>query len=430
MALVALPMAFGYFLWFIDFMYTQAKHFWAASDFAERLFLLGAGALFTVVICFSYQCTQAFYGAHVNGNWYNFDLIYSADSGYLVNQDVFRNVGAEQNDLRQPLFGAFAMPFAQAAWLISKVLFFLPHSYVTVLQILEMLLFLVALVLISRMMGLHGAEKMLLLCLMCVSYPVLIFSLTAEQYLFAVFYLVLLIYLQEDKQGQSLAYIGATGCMLTSGIFFPLVTWHKSFGEFVKRTLKLCGVFFAVTILSGRLTTFLDIPGYIAGYGYYAGANVPMLSKLLQYVNFVSSTLVAPASQMDFETYNHVSWQMCPVTNWQWSGILMLVLAVAGVAVKPKDRFTRICGVWMGFSLLLLGLIGWGTIDNGLLLYSLYFGWAFVAMSFQLMDRLLSRVRLLKLAVLVAAVLVVGIINVTALKAVLVFATQFYPALR
>jgi hypothetical protein len=430
LALVALPMAFGYFLWFLDFMWTQAKRFWVSSDFAERLFLLGAGVLFTVVICFSYHCTQAFYGAHVNGSWYNFDLIYSADSGYLVTQDVFRNVGAEQNDLRQPLFGVFAMPFAQAAWLISKVLFFLPHGYVTVLQILEMLLFLIALVLIARMMGLQGAEKVLLLCLMCVSYPVLIFSLTAEQYLFAVFYLVLLIYLQEDKEGQALSYIGATGCMLTSGLFFPLVTWHKSLREFVGRTVKLCGAFFAVTILSGRLTTFLDIPSYIAGYGYYTGADVPMLSKLMQYVNFVSATLAAPASQMDFETYNHVSWQMCPVTNWQWSGILVLLLAVLGVAVRPKDRFSRICGAWMGFSLLLLGLIGWGTIDNGLLLYSLYFGWAFVAMSFQLIDRLFARVRPLKLAVLVAAVLVIGAINVTALKAVLVFATQFYPALR
>jgi hypothetical protein len=30
----------------------------------------------------------------------------------------------------------------------------------------------------------------------------------------------------------------------------------------------------------------------------------------------------------------------------------------------------------------------------------------------------------------VAAVLVIGAVNVTALKAVLVFATQFYPALR
>jgi hypothetical protein len=39
-------------------------------------------------------------------------------------------------------------------------------------------------------------------------------------------------------------------------------------------------------------------------------------------------------------------------------------------------------------------------------------------------------VRYFKLTVLVTAVLVIGVINITALKAVLVFATQFYPALR
>lgn len=144
----------------------------------------------------------AFYGAHVNGAWYNFDLIYSADSGYLVHTDVFRNIGADQNDLRQPLFGVFAMPFAQAAWLISKILFFLPNGYVTVLQVMEMLLFLVSTVLIARMLGLTGYRKALFLGILCVSYPVLIFSLTAEQYLFAVFYLVLMIYLMGRSLGR------------------------------------------------------------------------------------------------------------------------------------------------------------------------------------------------------------------------------------
>ena len=78
---------------------------------------------------------------------------------------------------------------------------------------------------------------------------------------------------------------------------------------------------------------------------------------------------------------------------------------------------------------MLLGLVGWGTIDNGLMLYSLYFGWALVAMIFQMIDRVLNRVRPLKLVVLMTLILTVGIINVYALKAVLVFATQFFPAL-
>lgn len=111
---------------------------------------------------------------------------------------------------------------------------------------MEMLLFLVAAILVARMLGLESYRKALFLGLLCVSYPVLIFSLTAEQYLFAVFYLILMIYLQDDPVGGSLGYIAATGSMLTSGIFFPLITWDHSFKQFVLRHLEalrcvLCG---------------------------------------------------------------------------------------------------------------------------------------------------------------------------------------------
>lgn len=429
-ALLALPAIFGFLLWFVDFIREQAVDFWEKTDFYEQMFLLCAGVLFAVIIVFGYTCTEAFYGAHINGSYYNFDLVYSADSGYLVNQDVFRNIGAEQNDLRQPLYGVFAMPFATVAWLISRPLFFVPNSYILVLQVLEMLLFLVAVVLISRMMKLQSVEKCLFLVLLSVTYPVLIFSLTAEQYLLAVFYLILMIYLQEEKTRGGICYIGATGSMLTTGIFFPLITWDWNFGKFVKNTLKLCGMFFAVMILSGRLTTFLDVGTYIEGYAPYAGGDVDFLDKLRQYVNFVGCSFLAPASRVDFETYRHVSWQMVPVTGWRFAGILVMICAVLGVIVSRKDRFSRICGAWMAFSLLLLGIVGWGTIDNGLMLYTLYFGWAFVAMCFRLVEHVLREHRIGKIAVLSGIIAVTVVWNITALKQVLVFATQFFPALR
>lgn len=428
-ALAALPMALGYFLWFVDLAVSLIRRFFQTSDFTERLFLLGAWCILTMVLVFTYLCTQAFYGAHINGSWFNFDLIYSADSGYLVHQDVFRNIAAEQNDLRQPLFGLFAAPFCQAAWLLSRVLFFLPNSYVTVSQSMQLLLYLMALVLLARMLDLKGAEKALFLVLMCVTYPVLIFTLTAEQYLFAVSWLLLLVYLQAEPVAQSTAYIAATGSLLTTGILFPLVTWDRDFKTFCKKTLGLCGAFFAVMILSGRLTTFLDIPSYIAGYGYYTGVDVPLSSKLMQYVNFAGACVLAPRSGVDFTTYRHVSWQMLPVTDWSVAGILVILAALGGILVSRKKRLTRICAAWLGFSFVLLGLVGWGTIDNGLMLYSLYFGWAFVAMIFELLRWAFSRLRTGKAVVLLALILGVGLYNVYGLRDVLVFATQFFPAL-
>ena len=428
-AVASLPMVFGYLMWFVDLMGDLAERLWRTSDFTERMFFLGAGILFAMMIVFTYVCTQAFHGAHINGTWYNFDLIYSADSGYLVRTDVFRNVGADQNDLRQPLFGLFAMPFAQTAWIISKLLFFLPAGYVTVWQILQMLMFLTAVVLLSRMMGLRGAEKALFLILFCVSYPVLIFVLTAEQYLVAMFYLMTLLYLRQEEPGKPVAFIGATGCLLTSGIWFPLVTWNRDIRTFIKHTAALCGVFIAVTILSGRLTTFLDMPGYIAGYAPYTGVDVALGDKLRQYVNFAGACLLAPPSGIDVTTYYHISWQMLPVTGWSVRGLVVIGLAVGGILISRRDRMTRMCALWLGFSFLLLGLVGWGTIDNGLMLYTLYFGWAFTAMIFRLVDRGLSRFRPVKLTVLAVMILLLVIVNVYALRNVLIFAAQFYPTL-
>lgn len=431
---LAIPMIFLAMLWFVHFMAEQAIDFKKKADYTEWFFLISAGILLTMMLAFSYMCTQAFYGAHVNGAWFNFDLVYSADSGYLVNQDVYRNIAAEQNDLRQPLYGMFALPFAQLAGILASVFTFIPEAYITILQVMQVFLLLIALILISRMMGLDGAEKVLFLVLMTVSYPTLIFALTAEQYLFAVFYLVLGIYLSKEPVSGSLCFIGATGSMLTSGVLFPAFTWDRDFKTFVKKTMLLCLSFFAVTIVSGRLTTILDIPSYIEGYAYYTGADVDPVQKLMQYVNFVGACLIAPASYMDTTTYNHVSWQMLPVNSWRVFGLVFLTMAILGVILSRKERFSQICAGWMAFSFLLLGIVGWGTIDNGLMLYSLYFGWAFISMAFRflrwMLEKLLPGWPLLRYGLILCALIPVSVINVNALREVLIFATQFYPALR
>ena len=429
MALLALPMVMSCLLWFVNLMGDLAVRLCRSSDFTERMYFLGAGLLFTMMIVFTYLCTQAFFGAYINGWRYDFDLIYSADSGYLVRTDVFRNIGADQNDLRQPLFGLFATPFSQTAWLISKLLFFLPVGYITIWQILQMLMFLTSVILISRMMELKGAEKALFLSLFSVSYPMLIFVLTAEQYLVAMFYFVLLLYLRREERGKTMAFVGASGCLMTSGLWFPLITWDRDLKQFIKKSFRLLGVFLAVLVLSGRLTTYLDMPSYAAGFAPYIGYTVAPMEKLLQYVNFAGACLLAPPSGIDTTMYSHISWQMLPVTGWSPVGLAVIALTIGGFLISRKERFSRWCAAWAGFSFLLLGLVGWGTVDNGLMLYTLYFGWAIICLVFRFIDRILNRVRPAKVAVLMAAILAVAACNIYALRNVLIFATQFFPTL-
>lgn len=47
-----------------------------------------------------------------------------------------------------------------------------------------------------------------------------------------------------------------------------------------------------------------------------------------------------------------------------------------GLALFRRDRLARLCLAWVGVSFVLLCLVGWGTAENGLVLYTPYFVWA------------------------------------------------------
>lgn len=279
MALIALPMVFGYLLWFVRFLWQHAKNFWRTSDFTERMFLLSAGIVFSILIVFTYLCTQAFYGAHINGAWYNFDLIYSADSGYLVHTDVFRNIGADQKrspsaPVRRvchalcpgglagvedsvfpaqrlcdgaPDHGHAALPHCHGAhcpdagpWGLSKGA--IPGVALRQLPGANLLPDRRAVFVCGVLPGAHALSP-------------------------------------PGQGGRKPGLYRRYRFHADHGNFLPGHHLDRKFSNFVKNTLKLCGAFFAVMILSGQLTAFLDIPSYIEGYGYYTGVDVSLLSS-------------------------------------------------------------------------------------------------------------------------------------------------------
>ena len=58
-------------------------------------------------------------------------------------------------------------------------------------------------------------------------------------------------------------------------------------------------------------------------------------------------------------------------------GIIIIVLIVVAVIWNRDSLLCKISASWIGFSVLLLCVLGWGTSSNALFLYSLYFSWAF-----------------------------------------------------
>jgi hypothetical protein len=75
-----------------------------------------------------------------------------------------------------------------------------------------------------------------------------------------------------------------------------------------------------------------------------------------------------------------------------------------------------------------LGL-GWGTKENGLILYALYFGWAFLVLLFQLVEKIENKLNIKCLIPVVTMVAVIAllVINIPAILEMVNFAITYYP---
>ena len=428
--LVAVAALFVYLYWFLGWFYQRMQAVLKKTDSVERWFFLAAFALCVVGILLAFSQTSVFSSPNASADnvWKKVDILYTSDTSSLTEQNVFLNVAASENDIRQPLFGVFAAPFALGASLVSRLLQ-LPVAYLPLLQILQAALLLVSLVLIVRMLGFSGGVKSLSLVLLFVLYPTLLFLLNMEQYIFSVFWLILLVWLfvSGETKGRDVSWIAATGSILISGVSIVLVPHGKSWKERFQ-SIALAVLWFAlIALLFGRAAMVMTTAANLQFLLQFAGDKLPFVARLMQYVRFAASCFVAPAAQMLRFDNGVAAYEQLEVTSWSIGGLAVLAATVAGFLLNRKSVFARICAAWVACSFLLLCLLGWGTSENGLVLYTLYFGWAFVSLILLLIDRLFRTVRPLQVGLLGAGILALAYANALGIADIIRFGLQYYP---
>jgi hypothetical protein len=366
--------------------------------------------------------------ASADNVWKKVDILYTSDTSSLTEQNVFLNVAASENDIRQPLFGVFAAPFALSASLVSRLLL-LPAVYLPLLQILQAALLLIILILIVRMLGFSGGVKALSLILLSTLFPTLLFLLNMEQYIFSVFWLILLVWLfvSGETEGRDTAWIAATGSILISGVSIVLVPSGKSWRQRFKECALAVLWFALIALLFGRTAMMMTTAANIQFLLQFAGDKLPFLARLMQYVHFAASCFVAPAAQVFHYDSGIAVYHQLEITGWSVGGFAVLAAAVAGFLLNRKSVFARICAAWVACSFLLLCVLGWGTSENGLVLYTLYFGWAFVALILLLVDRLFRTVRPLQYGLIGAGILALCYTNAIGIADIIRFGLQYYP---
>jgi hypothetical protein len=232
----------------------------------------------------------------------------------------------------------------------------------------------------------------------------------------------------KNYQGRDWLYIGATGSLLVSGIAFPLISDRKGIKNQITDVFHTAIKFFAIAIACSRIARFFSAVDGVNDLMQFTGTSLPFADKLLQFINFSAYSIFRPEAGTDDVTYRWISYLLYKPTTVNIFGMIILALVIIGFILTYRKRFSRLCMVWILYSFIVLCLIGWGTAENGLILYSLYFSWAFISLVFMTLEKLLQKVGKIKYVIYAAMAAVIITYNIPSIYEIVRFGIANYPA--
>ena len=384
-----------------------------------------------------FLATTAFYTNDPSG----YDIIYTSDSGALVNHMGYLFITFPENDLRQPLFALFAAPFLAAPYFLGQVLALSLTSQVLLINTVQILMLVLANLLLTRLLDLAPLERAALMLLTSFTYAQMLGILMMEQYIVAYFWLALSLALVantrtgEQERFHTMALYGAGSTLLTSFFWAPLYSAHSPFRAFRKwlGDMVKCGLGFILLLLAfGRYDVLATLPEKIDSLNKFTGKSVSLGGRVEQYTTFVHDIFLAPAASAGLtgtEPATHISWMHASVDGLNLAGLVIFALALASLVLNRHNRAARMAGCWVLFSIVLLVGLGWGTQENGLILYALYFSWAYILLLFLLLLRLsryLNARWLLVLFSLIIVALLAGV-NIPGILDIVRFGLDYFP---
>lgn len=383
-------------------------------------------SIFIVITTFSKSA--AFYGTE-----YDFDIIYSSDSPYLVKTDSYISLYNSQNDIRQPLFAIFAMPFVGISYLLINLFHLSSPASAILLNLPQICMLFAANLMLTRILELSTIKRVCFMLISCSSYTYLLSLLMMEQYITAYFWLILCILAITQGNRPQLALWSAGGTLLTSLALLPFIS-DKSprtqFSQWLRDILKCAFGFIAAMLCFGRADVLYTSFKSLSSLRAFMGEELSFGEKISQYTSFIRNLFLAPSAGISNASESYVTWQLNAPAGLNHIGVILLILVVVSAVVNRFKNSSRLAAAWVAFSFVILVLFGWGTAENGLILYSLYFGWAYMVLLFQFAEKI---ERALKVPFLIPLLSITGVVilaavNIPAMMEMLDFAIRYYPA--
>lgn len=388
--------------------------------------VLFAGSLLYMIVCFTR--TEALYG-----NDYVHDIIYTSDTRMLVKWNAYMALTHQENDLRQPLFAVFSAPFTAIPYLLSRLTGASTTIHGILMNSVQVAMLFVMNLFLSAMLKLDMRKRICFMVLSCFTYTHLLFTLMMEQYIIACFWLIFCIYqIAENRQPARLALWATGGTLLTGMILLPFMSIEspfKNFKAWFLDMLKYGSEFIVLLLAFCRFDVIFNLFSRIDYLSEFTGISVTFADKIYQYTSFVSSCFFAPDAGIFENVRGDISWQLHTASGIHCMGVVILGLIIISIICNRDKISSLLAAGWVGFSLVLLLGLGWGTGENGLILYALYFGWAFFVLLFQLFEKIETtlKTRFLIPVVTAAAVVAMLIINVPAIMEMIRFASTYFP---
>ena len=415
---------YSFYYFFISRFWPKITNFFTSLEKNEKQYLILSTCILGIAIIIIYSITNVFYAPKINGEIQTFDVIYTTDTGAHGVLNDYLNINSVENDLRQILFAVFSFPFAIIAYMVGNLFNNLGNGYFILIAIIQVFLMNIVSILLSRMLNFKKIEQTLFLIFYTVTYPFILFAFNLEQYVFAMFWLMCFLYsYMQNKEGNKFCFIASVGSLTTNAIFFPLLTSGRKIKKWLTDFISTGLAFVAGIIVFGQFPVILNIftgAGHVSNYI----SGVINFDNFCQYSNFVTNCFVAPFKTITEERLGHISFQLAPAETLSILGCIIFVLVILGFILNRKDKFAKICFSWVIFSIILLLVLGYGTRENGLILYSLYFNWAFVGLIFLLLKKLLGNKKKIFITISVILIILLVVFNVNGLIDLVQFGLQ------
>lgn len=413
-----------------------------SAEPAERFYVVAGLILFTVLIIAAYSSTSVFYSMKDDYN-----IIFTTDSPTLIRNDAFFMMNASENDLRQPLFALVTIPFSILAKMLAALLFFVPNIYLIALQLMLVAMLLVMAVLILRMLELRDKlSRIAFLALYSLTFPVLMYSMVVEQYIPSTFMAVLAIYITMYQKKKSPALLAlASGTLLTNAVLVPFATFESKPSQWIRAMCKVAAAFLVMCVFCCKLPTLLDGVKSLTNYVQYTGMSaenpVRFIDTLYQFTVFIKNCFIAPVTTTVAEPLMTLGsagalssiivtrLALTQPPGIDWAGVGLLALAACGFVLNRKQLFVKLCGLWCLMAAGFLLALGWSAPENGMILYSLYFSWAFFSLIFKLFDRIFENHKPVKYILYCVALIVLVYFNFPGIKSLVDFGIVNYPVL-